>query len=375
MLLFEKLFFGVLKMKNEKYELVLNSQNYVVCANSIVRGKQAMSRQTAKLIRLTVMQVAQHDEELKTYHCRITDLAEFLDISPDNLYRDIVSICEEAMKSVVYIGTQNPKCPWEMIHWISSAKYDGNGNLTIRLSDELKPFVLELDKWFTRYRFKSILEFNSFYAIRLYELIICELGTHKKINKTEFSIFELRQCFGCEKKLKKNNDFIRKTIEVAMKEINEKSDIGILAEYKKTGREITDVVFTVAPKKKAVSLTDAEYDDKDGISEEIMHLLYEVTESEFNEEQLRQLYKTVLLFVHPKGAIPYIESKYAKLARYSRKNKIANRFSYLLKMIENNSDEEHLKPEVKKKEGYPAAYSIEEYEKTDFISEYLDEQE
>lgn len=230
----------------KKYEMTYNAEHNTVAANDIIKGKQSMTLQTARLIRLLVTQIAEKDKDLKTYTCRITDLAKFFNIDSSNLYKEIFKICECALDSKVYIGTGNPKHPWEMFHWISMASYDGKGTLTLRLSDEIKPYVLELEKWFTQYKLKNILEFNSYYAIRLYEIIKCEDGaTGNMQSELEFEIEELRQYFDCEKKYAAFKDFRKRVIEVAVREINEKSDIWLKPTYKKWGRAYTSVSFEI----------------------------------------------------------------------------------------------------------------------------------
>lgn len=230
----------------KKYEMTYNAEHNTVAANDIIRGKQSMTLQTARLIRLLVTQIAERDKDLKTYTCKITDLAKFMNIPRNNLYRDVFKLCECALDSNVYIGTGNPKQPWKLFRWISMASYDGKGTITLRLSDEIKPYVLELEKWFTQYKLKNILEFNSYYAIRLYEIIKCEDGaTGNMQSELEFEIEELRQYFGCENKYKSFADFKKNTIEVAVREINEKSDIWLKPTYKKWGRAYTSVSFEI----------------------------------------------------------------------------------------------------------------------------------
>lgn len=232
--------------KVKKYEMTYNSDHYTVAANDIIRGKQSMTLQTARLIRLLITQVVKEDKDLKTYTCKISDLANFLNVPKNNLYRDIDKICDCAQKSIVYVGTGNPKQSWKRFNWLSMSEYDGNGNLTLRLSDQIKPYVLELEKWFTQYQFKNILEFNSYYAIRLYEIIKCEDGaTGGMQSELEFEVDELRQYFDCEKKYSAFKDFRKNVIEVAVREINEKSDLWINPTYKKTGRAVTSVSFEI----------------------------------------------------------------------------------------------------------------------------------
>ena len=64
-------------------------------------------------------------------------------------------------------------------------------------------------------------------------------------SELEFEIDELRQYFDCENKYKLFADFKRKVIEVAVREINEKSDIWLKPTYKKWGRSYTRVSFEI----------------------------------------------------------------------------------------------------------------------------------
>lgn len=223
-----------------------NKSHYTVMANDIIKGKQDMTLWEARILRLLITQVVKEDKDLRTYTCRIQDLANFLEITSQTLYRDIRAICKKILSRVVEIGTGNPKNPWKMFHWVQTAEYDGNGNITLKLSEEIASFVTELNAWFTQYKLENILEFNSFYAIRLYELIKCEEGIARDTrSEFTFSIAYLREVLCCEEKYKKNNDFIKKVIEIGIREINEKSDIELQMEYKKTGREITGIKFSV----------------------------------------------------------------------------------------------------------------------------------
>jgi plasmid replication initiation protein len=228
------------------YPIVYNKEHYTVMANDIIKGKQNMTLQQARIIRLLITQVVKQDKDLKTYTCRIQDLAKFLGIDSSNLYRDVQKFCDEMLSLKVYIGTGNPKEPWEMFQWLQFAKYD-DGNLTLELSNKIKPYVVELEKWFTQYQLGNILAMQSFYSIRLYELIKCQDGV-TRANKEfhEFTMEYLRQYFCCEKKYQRISQFKEKVIETAAKEINEKSDIRLNpVEYIKTGRTITSVRFYV----------------------------------------------------------------------------------------------------------------------------------
>jgi len=231
----------------EKKKITYNKNHYAVMANDIVKGKQEMTLTEARIIRLLITQVVKEDNDLKTYTCRIKDLADFLEITSDNLYRNIREICVNLLRNVVKIGTPNPKDPWKIFQWVQMAEYDGNGNITLQLSEKIAPFVLELNAWFTQYKLENILGFKSFYAIRIYEILTCDSGiTRDEQSEFIYDIDYLREIFNCVGKYKNINDFIKRVIDIGVREINDKSDIHVTYECLKTSRKFTGIKFNIS---------------------------------------------------------------------------------------------------------------------------------
>lgn len=229
---------------NRTSNLVYDGSHYSVVGNDIIMGKQTMTLQAARLIRLVIANVLKEDKDLRTYTCTLTDLAKFFNISQDNLYRDIQKICETLHHSSIYIGTDNPKRPWKLVSWVSMSEYNKDGSLVIRLSEEIKPYVIALKNNYTQYQIKNMLEFNSFYAIRLYEILKCAQGKTES-NEVRFSVKQLREMLGCENTLQDFRDFRKRAIEKAIQEINQSSDIYVIPNYIKEGRSITTVCFDI----------------------------------------------------------------------------------------------------------------------------------
>ncbi len=226
--------------------IVYNSNHYTVIANDIIKGKQELTLTEARLVRLLITQVVKEDKDLKTYTCRIQDLADFLNVSGKSIYRDVKKICDSLMQRIIRIDTGDPKQRWKIIQWVQLAEHDGHGNITLELSEKIAPYVLELNSWFTQYRLGNILSFNSFYAIRMYELIKCFEGiTRENSDYHEFTIDYLRTIFCCEEKYTTTAEFIRKVISISIREINEKSDIELAVEQTKQGKKIIALRFSV----------------------------------------------------------------------------------------------------------------------------------
>ena len=218
-----------------------NKNHYTVMANNIIRGKQSMTLQEARLIRLLITQIAKDDKDFKTYKVNIQELARFLEIPDNNLYRDIRNICQSLMSRTIKIQNGNQ---WKIFQWLQLAEYDGHGTVTLMLSNQIAPYLLQLNAWFTQYQLKNILVMKSFYSIRLYELLKLTVGEdrRKKIEYT-FSIQYLREYLECEHKFKQIGQFKDKILDIAVRDISEYSEYNCRYEGKKTGRSITDIIF------------------------------------------------------------------------------------------------------------------------------------
>lgn len=219
------------------YELKLNGNYQVVTANDLIKGKQKMTLREAQLLFITMSQVVKQDKDFKTYTTTVPELASFLGVSPKSLYRDLEGICENLMKRVIKIK-QGQK--WKMFHWISRAEYD-SCTLTIRLSDDIQPFLLELVGNYTQTLLSTLLTFKSWYTARLYQLIVCERTEHREEKeKWALSIDEIREFFDLsDDEYTQATDLIKNTIQRAINELNQNDTVYISSFekiYKKHGR-------------------------------------------------------------------------------------------------------------------------------------------
>jgi plasmid replication initiation protein len=237
--------FEILDTPQQKNEMILSKKHNIVMANKIIKGKQSkMSLQLLRLIRIAISQISKYDTELLMYETTVKELADFLNISPKNLYRDIEDIATEGLQSIIHLEDD------EYIHrfqWFNLFEYEKKtGTLRLQLHPRLKPYLLGLDSFFTMYKLDKIVLFDSYYAIRLYELILCDdNATKQDLVKLNYKIDYLRKYFNCEDKYSRIIDFKKNVIDIAIKEINEKSDKGIKVNYNKKGRSIHSVDFYI----------------------------------------------------------------------------------------------------------------------------------
>lgn len=222
----------------------------VAIRNEAVMGKQPMTLREAKLLRLAITNVSKHDTELMEFLIDIKELAFILEVSDASLYRDIEDICVKLSRRTLGIRDNNSKAKnprWKVNPWMSEASYDPDTNLvTLCLNEKIKEYVLQLDLLFTKYKFNNILALKSYYAIRLYEILVSTHNKHKKLKKKfEFTIEELRDMMGVEGKYKNIGQFRVRVLDVAVAEINKSTELDVTYSTKKTGRFITHIIFTV----------------------------------------------------------------------------------------------------------------------------------
>ena len=308
-----------------------NKNHYTVMANNIIRGKQSMTLQEARLIRLLITQIAKDDKDFKTYKVNIQELARFLEIPDNNLYRDIRNICQSLMSRTIKIQNGNQ---WKIFQWLQLAEYDGHGTVTLMLSNQIAPYLLQLNAWFTQYQLKNILAMKSFYSIRLYELLKLTIGEdRKKKMEYTFSIQYLREYLECEHKFKQIGQFKDKILDIAVRDISEYSEYNCRYEGKKTGRSITDIIFYLELKEQKQEKKEEGEREKEQKELDLDDLIDQLREI-INEKLKTKEYKAILEAAN--NNIELIQEKY-ELSK--KQQKIENLVGWLIKAIEGNYSE------------------------------------
>ena len=232
------------------FDFCLDTRNYVCQANNLIGGKQALKLNSAKLIRAAIMQVVRDDEELKPYVITIAELAELLNVPKSNIYRDIDDITEDILNNPVYIKEEvGKKVRWIKIPWVTRCEYNSDIGVALKLNDELKPFLINLKEHYTQYTLDSILVMKSVYAIRLYELLQSKIMTRiLPITGTdiELSVEALKEYCGCESNAYNTfSNFRNRVIDIAVKEIIEKTLYTLSYDYVKKGRSVVGLIFHI----------------------------------------------------------------------------------------------------------------------------------
>lgn len=221
-------------------------QNYLVSKRNdlITTGRFDLSLNEQKILLILTSTIQPTDETLTKQTFRAIDLANLLNITPQAMYQELPKLTRKLLRCYIEVEFEGVLIQANLL---SSARYErGSGRVTLTLSDDLKPFYLQLQNHFTSYQLKYILRLNSKYSIRFYEFFQCAL-VHGGFLTT---IDELRMLMALtQKSYQRYADFNRKVLKPAITEINELTDLEVSYCEIKEGRRVVSLDFKVKRKK------------------------------------------------------------------------------------------------------------------------------
>lgn len=230
------------------------------------------------------------------------------------------------------------------------AEQDSCGLWQIRLEctqKAMKYFFNIENLGYLRYKLRCITALSSRYTYIMF--VYLEANRYRK--SWEVSLSELKKILDCDKEetykvYKRFNDLILKKIH---KEMNEKTECRYSYEPVKKGRSVVSIRFTVKTLSKVN--TDMSQITLEQYQNDLKKDLWEsaVGEFDFSKEQLSELRE--VLIVIPEYVLPqspacdsidlrryhYMQIKVAEIKRIDSVKLIRNKFSYLLKILKQDS--------------------------------------
>ena len=148
--------------------------------------------------------------------------------------------------------------------WVSQIAYiDETATVEVIFAPAVVPLITRLEEQFTQYDIEQVSGLSSAYAVRMYELLIC----WRSIGKTPvIELNEFRKRIGVlDTEYTRTDNLKMRVIELALKQINEHTDITASYEQHKKGRVITGFSFKFKHKKKTASETPKNSDSSSPI--------------------------------------------------------------------------------------------------------------
>lgn len=236
----------------------------VVKSNRMIEASYRLTLNEQRIILYAICQGREEDKLLLPNESVIITAEAFLKQFPSIGKGHVYEQLKEAMDALydrsvtLYETDADTGLPQvSKTRWISKASYvDGAGRIKVMFTPDVIKYITRLEEEFTSYQLEKVGRMTSAHAVRIYEL----LAQHKSIGNRTLNLKSLRETLGIESgEYKLTADFIRKVIEVAVKQINDHSDLTVSYKPIKTSRAITDFAFKIKEKRaklKSNALTD-----------------------------------------------------------------------------------------------------------------------
>jgi len=228
-----------------KTEVVLSRDYQVVKHNDLIqKSRYELSTQEQKIILYLITKIKPEDTELMLYEFSIKDFCEVCGINTSGKnYLDLKKTIKELSDKSIWVKLENGK--ETLLRWIERPYIDENsGTIEIKLDELMRPYLLQLKEHFTAYSIYYTLAMKSKYSIRIYEL----LKSYENLTEHTFGIDDLKKMLFAEK-YEIYKDFRIKVLDVAVREINDYSDISVAYTTEKENRKVNRIRFKIKPKK------------------------------------------------------------------------------------------------------------------------------
>ena len=214
-------------------------KNLVVKANKLNESRYKLSVQEQRVILAMLSTIEPGDNDFKPYSFAVKDFADLVGITGKNLYGRIKELTKNLIGRRLTINEPDGDLH---VSWLSSAKYfDGQGVVELRFDPLLRPYLLALQKEFTRYQLKNTIRLKSAYSVRVYEL----LKQYQGVGSRFFELDELKAILAVpEGKLSTYSNFKLRVLTPALTELKT-TDISFTYEPEKTGRRVTGLTFKI----------------------------------------------------------------------------------------------------------------------------------
>lgn len=207
-------------------------------SNILISSSYELSLTEIRLLRLCMSSIdARKPFRHKRFLIRASDYAETFKVTADAAYLALNDAANTLFDREIRLGNSKNG---RRIRWISEIKYHkGMGEVEIHFTDQVIPQITGLNKLYTQYRAGSIVDLTSVYSVRIYEWL-CQF---RSTGWMKIRISELRDRLNLVESYPKFNDLRRRVIDVAINEINKRTDLNVEVEFIKRGRSIEMIEF------------------------------------------------------------------------------------------------------------------------------------
>ncbi|MBL7814213.1 MAG: replication initiation protein [Saprospiraceae bacterium] len=243
---------------NKPVVVLTNSEHIFVQSNDFIRAKYKdnMSFWEFLIFGKMCTDIAPDDEDFKEYTVYVKDLINFLGISDGgSVYRYVLEAASRLLERRVVVTYKDERGRRMVLEtnliagFAKPEKLAKNDPLFIRLSfhPQLKPFLLQLQKDFTKVDLRNYKFLRTGTSIRLYHLLKQYWGRRQQT--VEIVLEELKEMLGVADKYELYGHFKAAVLEEAQKRLMDTTDISFSYQEIKKGKKVVAILFHIKESK------------------------------------------------------------------------------------------------------------------------------
>ncbi len=245
-------YLGIIKMSVKKNTINKTpSVKLVRKANNLVEGKYRFDIWEMRVFTKMLTMILPSDEDFKEYRIYLKEVIDDFNLSADKQsYKLLKEGAIKLMKKEIKIIRDTDEGEKEFLTHIAVG-LDSFTNRTqgsyvdISFHPKMKPFLLQLQTQFLMYDVRNVLQLQSSYSVRIYEL----LKQYEKIGKRIFTVDDLKETLAVMDKYPLYANFKQRIIMKAQEDLATYTDIRFTFEEIKKGRAIQSIIFTIKSNK------------------------------------------------------------------------------------------------------------------------------
>ncbi|MDK9739268.1 RepB family plasmid replication initiator protein [Vibrio sp. D404a] len=235
-------------------------------SNSLIEASFNLKLQERRLILFALSRVKNLTEHNLVFEISPPEYAKVFEINTDSSYRALRETVNSLRDEKVWIHQEDgTKLD---INWVTARAQHPEGLVAIKLNEDLRPYLVNLQKNFTSYGIENIVALNLKHSFRIYEL----LKQYESIGTRLLELDFIRDRLMLSKSYDAFKLLRSKVIDPCVKEINESTDLLVSYVPVKSGRKIVALNFTINKNPERQNVIEIEQTDDMGGDESIFDL-------------------------------------------------------------------------------------------------------
>ena len=249
----------------------LESNRILMKNNMLVKARYSLSLIENRVFLSMLYKLQKKSDGVLTCSISHSEFKDIIKFKQKNTVKGVLEVLEDLRKKPIYFKEEKKNKKgnlWGAYGFINGYEYDDElGIFNIEASEKIHNLLKEyLKMGYTPVNVQIWLSLNNSYAQRFYDLLRLWSGTKDTIN---YKLDEIKELLMLEDKYSKYNDFKRRVILPAIKELNETGYFEIDIKENKVGRKVDSIDFYIK------DLDKRKYFTKDEIIKEIPGMVLE----------------------------------------------------------------------------------------------------